>query len=91
LKYLIFTLFLISFASCTSVKKYNEQRLNIIPPDKLRHDVDFAYKKLQEMHPNLNWYISKKELDFKFDSLKSSINKPLTPTQFYFKLQPVIA
>lgn len=91
LKYFIFTLMMLSFASCTSVKKYNEQRLSIIPPEKLRQDVDFAYQKLQEMHPNLNWYISKKELDFKFDSLKSTINKPLTPTQFYFKLQPVIA
>ncbi|MEG1668083.1 S41 family peptidase [Chryseobacterium sp.] len=91
MKYFIFTLMILSFASCTSVKKYNEQRSSIIPPEKLREDVDFAYQKLQEMHPNLNWYISKKELDLKFDSLKSTINKPLTPTQFYFKLQPVIA
>jgi hypothetical protein len=53
--------------------------------------VDFAYQKLQEMHPKLNWYISKKELDFKFDSLKKTINRPRTPVQFYFKLQPVIA
>lgn len=72
------------------MKKYNEQRLSFIPPEKLREDVDFAYRKLQELHPNLNWYISKKELDFKFDSLKITINKPLTSTQFYFKLQPVI-
>ena len=43
------------------------------------------------MHPKLNWYIAKSELDFKFDSLKKTINKPLTPAQFYFKLQPVIA
>lgn len=63
----------------------------MISPEKLREDVDFAYRKLQEMHPNLNWYISKQELDFKFDSLKTTINKPLTSTQFYFKLQPVIA
>ncbi|MDF2552280.1 MAG: peptidase [Chryseobacterium sp.] len=53
--------------------------------------MDFAYQKLQEMHPKLNWYISKKELDFKFDSLKKTINRPRTPVQFYFKLQPVIA
>lgn len=43
------------------------------------------------MHPNLNWYISKEDLDFKFDSLKKTINQPLTPVEFYFKLQPVIA
>lgn len=80
----------LSFASCNSVKKYNEQRVSMVSPEKLRDDVDFTYQKLQEMHPNLNWYISKKELDFKFDSLKMTINKPLTPTEFYFKLQPVI-
>ncbi len=43
------------------------------------------------MHPKLNWYISKKELDFKFDSLKKTIRRPLTPVQFYFKIQPVIS
>lgn len=43
------------------------------------------------MHPKLNWYISKPELDYKFDSLKKTIDRPLTPIQFYFKLQPVIS
>ncbi|OCK51046.1 peptidase S41 [Chryseobacterium sp. CBo1] len=91
LKYILFIILILSVFSCTSVTKYNEQRLSLIPPEKLREDVDFTYLKLQEMHPKLNWYISKEELDFKFDSLKTTITKPLTPTQFYFKLQPVIA
>jgi C-terminal processing protease CtpA/Prc len=43
------------------------------------------------MHPQLYWYISKQELDYKIDSLKQTISQPLTPLQFYFKLQPVIA
>lgn len=43
------------------------------------------------MHPKLYWYISKEDLDYKFDSLKQTISEPLTPLQFYFKLQPVIA
>ncbi|MGI9649575.1 S41 family peptidase [Chryseobacterium sp. RLHN22] len=90
MKYILIVLFVLSVFSCTSVKKYNEQRLSMIPPEKLREDIDFTYRKLQEMHPNLNWYISKKDLDSKFDSLKTTINKSLTPTQFYFKLQPVI-
>jgi C-terminal processing protease CtpA/Prc len=79
------------FASCTSIKRDNKNIQSTIAPEKLHQDVDFAYQKLQEMHPKLNWYISKQELDFKFDSLKKTINKPLTPVQFYFKLQPVIA
>lgn len=43
------------------------------------------------MHPQLYWYISKEELEYKLDSLKQTIDRPLTPLQFYFKLQPVIA
>lgn len=78
-------------SSCASIKRHNEQRASCIPPEQLKEDVDFAYSKLQQMHPQLYWYIPKKELDHKFDSLKQTINEPLTPLQFYFKLQPVIA
>lgn len=78
-------------SSCASIKRHNEQRASCIPPEQLKEDVDFAYSKLQQMHPQLYWYIPKKELDHKFDSLKQTINEPLTPLQFYFKLQPVVA
>ncbi|WP_415327743.1 S41 family peptidase [Chryseobacterium sp. MMS23-Vi53] len=90
--YLI-SLLIILLASCSAVKirKHNEQRASQIQPEKLKEDVDFAYAKLKEMHPNLYWYISKNELERKFDSIKQTINQPLTPLQFYFKLQPIIA
>jgi hypothetical protein len=78
-------------SSCASTRRHNEQRATCIPPEKLKEDVDYAYSKLQKMHPQLYWYISKKELDHKFDSLKQTFDEPLTPLQFYFKLQPVIA
>ncbi|WP_336963077.1 S41 family peptidase [Chryseobacterium contaminans] len=84
-------LILSMLSSCASIKKHNEQRASCIPPEQLKEDVDFAYSKLQQMHPQLYWYITKKELDLKFDSLKQTISEPLTPLQFYFKLQPVIA
>ena len=84
-------LLLIFFLTSCSIRKHNEQRATHIPPEKLRKDVDFAYAKLKELHPNLYWYISKQKLDRKFDSIKQTINQPLTPLQFYFKLQPVIA
>ncbi|MBP2615150.1 S41 family peptidase [Chryseobacterium jejuense] len=85
----IFILAMLS--SCASIKRHNEQRASCIPPEQLKEDVDFAYSKLQQMHPQLYWYIPKQELEHKFDSLKQTINEPLTPLQFYFKLQPVIA
>ncbi|WP_344831476.1 S41 family peptidase [Chryseobacterium ginsenosidimutans] len=88
--YFIFFLFLI-ITSCGSIRRHNEQQTACIPPEKLKEDVDFAYSKLKEMHPKLYWYISKKDLDYKFDSIKNTINESLTPLQFYFKLQPVIS
>lgn len=78
-------------SSCSSIRRHNEQRSACLPPEKLKEDVDYAYSKIKEMHPQLYWYISKEDLDYKFDSLKQTISEPLTPLQFYFKLQPVIA
>ncbi len=78
-------------SSCASIRRHNEQRASCIPPDQLKEDVDYAYAKLQQMHPQLYWYIPKLELEHKFDSLKQTLNEPLTPLQFYFKFQPVIA
>ena len=84
-------LILIILFSCQTVKKNNLFLDKKIPATELKKDIDFTYQKLQKFHPNLYWYISKEELDHKFDSLKTSINEPLTPNQFYFKLAPVIA
>ncbi|MDP9961744.1 S41 family peptidase [Chryseobacterium lathyri] len=80
-----------ALSSCSSIRRYNEQRAACIGPEELKEDIDYAYLKLQKMHPQLYWYISQKDLDYKFDSLKQTINQSLTPLQFYFKLQPVIA
>lgn len=91
LKNYLILLLIISLTSCLSVRKHNEQQKVCVSPEKLKEDVDFAYSKLKETHPQLYWYISKENLDHKFDSLKQTINEPLTPLQFYFKLQPVIA
>ena len=78
-------------ASCNSVKEYNKKLEEPIPIVKLKKDVDFANKKLQKFHPNLYWYITKNQLDYKFDSLKQTIKQPLKPSEFYLKLAPIIA
>ena len=91
MKIIYYLLFVLILNSCTSVKKYNEHLLTKIPPEKLKKDVDFTYKKLQKNHPDLYGFISKENLDFKFDSLKSTIKKPLTSSEFYQKLAPVIS
>ena len=81
----------ISLLSCVSVKKYNERLEKPISIEKLKLDVDFTHQKLQKLHPNLYWYISKDKLDDKFDSLKTTITKPLKPSEFHLKLAPIVA
>ena len=91
MKKLFTVLILIIVYSCQSVKKNNLFLEKKIPVEELKKDVDFTYQKLQRFHPNLYWYISKENLDHKFDSLKTAIQKPLTPNDFFFKLAPVVA
>jgi len=86
-----FFLVVFLFSSCASVEKYNQQITELHSPRKLRKDVDFAYKKLQELHPDLYWYISKEKLDEKFEILRSNMQEPLSGKEFYIQLSPVIA
>lgn len=88
--FISFLILMILF-SCQTVKKNNLFLDKRIPVADLKKDIDFTYRKLQRFHPNLYWYISKEDLDHKFDSLKTSISQPLTPNQFYFRLAPVVA
>lgn len=77
------------FISCTSIKQFNVGISQPIPVAKLQSDVDFAYQKLKQLHPKLYWYISKEKLDYKFDSLKKSIQSPMTGLAFYKELSQV--
>lgn len=87
--YLSLSLFAVS---CGSTKKLNyivsEKKHT---PENLKKDVDFTYQLLKDGHPGVYWYISKTELDQKFDSLKNTIVSPLTTREFYKKLTPVVA
>ncbi|MFV5699175.1 S41 family peptidase [Flavobacterium sp. ZT3R17] len=90
-KIVLFGFAMLFFVQCTSIKKHNKHLNDLIAEEKLKSDVDFTYRKLQELHPNLYWYISKEALDYKFDSLKSTLTKPMTSFNFYKKLSPVVA
>ncbi|MFD2550863.1 S41 family peptidase [Bizionia sediminis] len=78
------------FNACKSVKKHNMLVASLHPVQHLHEDVDAVHKKLKKHHPRLYQYISKSALDFKFDSLKLSISKPLSSAEFYEKLAPVL-
>lgn len=88
--FLVFILILAHFTSCNSVKKYNEQITKLHTPEDLKTDVDKLYNQLQKHHPRLYQYTSKADLDYKFDSLKQSIIKPLNTREFYKKIAPVV-
>lgn len=83
-------LVLLLITSCTSIKHKNSLVAKPVAVEKLKKDVDYAYLKLQKLQPALYWYISKEQLDRKFDSLKTTITKPLTSFEFYEKITPVI-
>ncbi|MFI1773252.1 S41 family peptidase [Thalassobellus citreus] len=89
-KFLCSVLVLILLVSCNSVKKYNEQTTKLHAVEDLRNDIDKVYGQLKKNHPKLYQYISKEDLDFKFDSLKTSIKHPINSRDFYKKLAPVI-
>ena len=91
MKKIAFLLLILTLNSCISVKKYNERLEKPISSEKLKQDIDYAYLKLQKLHPTLYTYIPKEKLDYKFDSLKNTIREPLKPLEFYFKLAPVIS
>jgi len=84
-------LLLILLGSCSTVNHYNRKIKIPISSENLKFDIDFAYGKLQKIHPNLYQYISKQELERKFDSLKARLDTPMTSKDFYFQLSPVIS
>lgn len=83
-------LLLLFFTACSSIKNNNNLVDKPIATEKLKNDVDYAYNKLKKLQPALYWYISQERLDFKFDSLKTTITKPLTSYEFYTKITPVL-
>lgn len=84
-------LIILGVYGCGSVEKFNSQLVKSHQPSDLKEDVDYAYRKLKRLHPDLYWYISKEDMDMKIDSLKQSFTTPLTSKEFYVKLAPIIA
>ncbi len=90
-KLLLITAVSFLLVNCTSVEKYNKKLAQPIAEEKLQKDIDYTQQKLQKLYPNLYGYISKSQLDAKFDSIRKVVNKPMTSNEFYFVISPVIA
>ncbi len=65
--------------------------LKLISPDKLKEDLDFLFKTIEEVHPNMYAYISKEEFNPLRDELYRQINRPVTRLEFYKLVAPVVA
>jgi C-terminal processing protease CtpA/Prc len=79
------------FQGCISIEKYNAEINTIKNVQELKCDVDYMQRKLETLHPDLYHYISKSDLNYKFDSLRKSIITPMTSNEFYFKISPIIS
>lgn len=80
---------LILLASCASIEKHNQQITKLHSVEDLHEDIDKVYTQLKRNHPRLYQFSSKETLDFKFDSLKQAINKPMNSRTFYKQLSAV--
>ncbi len=84
-------LFALLQVGCTSVAEYNQKLDTPIAKEKLLSDVNYVQHKLEKLHPSLYTYISKSQLNNKFDSIRLVIDNPLTSKEFFFLLSPVVA
>ena len=60
-------------------------------PDKLKEDLDFLFKTIEEVHPNMHAYTSKEEFDPLQKQLYKSVNHPMNRIEFYKLTAPVVA
>lgn len=86
-------LFFVSLAaiSCVSVEEYNKKLAQPISEKKLLKDVDYVQRNLEKLHPNLYTYISKEALNSKFDSVRKVLVAPITTSDFFLLISPVVA
>jgi C-terminal processing protease CtpA/Prc len=88
---LILLIPVVLLSGCITTDRFNAQINKPINEKDLKKDVDFAEHKLEKLEPDLYHFISKKKLEYRFDSLKATLNAPMTSKEFYFRLSPVIA
>lgn len=78
------------FTSCVP----NAQQTNPekeIPLSLLKADFNIFRKTVEEAHPGIYWYGSKKDMDAYFDSVYASIDKPVNDIDFYKLMMNVVA
>jgi C-terminal processing protease CtpA/Prc len=62
-----------------------------ITPEKLKEDLDFLFKTIEEVHPNMYAYTSKEEFSKLREKLYQQVTQPMTRLEFYKAVAPVVA
>jgi C-terminal processing protease CtpA/Prc len=83
----IFTLFAVLVKAQKDIDVFQEKH----SAAELKKDIEAVKTTLESKDPNLYWYISKKQLNKKLDSLESAITVPMSNSAFRYKLACVLA
>jgi hypothetical protein len=63
----------------------------LFPPDKVIEDIDYLIGSLNNIHPTFHEYLSDDSYKAKIESIKESLQHPLTKHEFFKVMQPLIA
>ena len=78
------------FTSCApNAQQANPEKK--IPLSLLKNDLNIFRKTVEEAHPGIYWYASKKDMDVYFDSVYASIDKAVNDIDFYKLMMKVVA
>ncbi|MGY4385876.1 hypothetical protein ACVWYN_002924 [Pedobacter sp. UYP24] len=91
LKYFISLFCLLLSSNFSNAQYLDAISVKLYEPSDLKKDVWLVQTLLEKENPNIYLYIGKKELTQKFDSLRNTINQPLTSIALYVKLLSVIS
>ena len=61
-----------------------------IPVDKLRADLDYLFKTISEVHPNMYAYTNAEKYTMIKDALYGYVDHAMTTSEFYVCVQPVV-
>jgi hypothetical protein len=90
-KYFFYGLIFLFLSNCSSIEKHNILLETNLSVEEQIEDVNYLERKIEKIQPNSHKFISNEELTRKFDSVRSTINIPLKPNEFYFKVSPLLA
>jgi len=70
-------------------KPYNPDKE--FTPKELKEDFNLLKAVLEEVHPALYWFSSKKTTDSLYQTIEAELNTPMTEFEFYKKLSPIFS